>query len=102
MLITPLAPVPQPAVPGFAAIAAAQNEQLDRGFLLRLVVDTLQPMIKPAQSPIVERQRRFRREFDFARNRAPLGTMRPRADDQLLRRLLGLGEGLPVQHVLPA
>src|SRR5438309_8970912 len=100
--IAPLAAMTESAVFGFSAIAAAHDEELHRRFLVYAVVCSLEPVIEPRQSPIIERQCRFSRKLDFAGNISTLAAVRPRSDDQLLRRFLVLGEHLPIEHILPA
>src|SRR6185295_6723315 len=102
LLLAPAAAVPQPSIRRFPPVAAPHDEQLDRAFLFYTVVVILEPAVIPAQPPGIPGQGRLLGEFDFAGRVLALAPMRPGADDQPLWRFLALGQGLPVQNVLPA
>src|SRR5438132_5693078 len=102
VLIAPVTAVPQAALLALAAIAPAHDEELDLFLLVHAVLFTPEPALKTAKPPVVERQRRLPRKLELAGHVAALRPVRPRADDQQLRRLLGPGERLPVEHILPA
>src|SRR5262249_16296699 len=92
--IAPMAARAEAAGLGFSAGGATHYEKFHRRFLVGAVFRALEPMIEPAQSPVVKRQCRFGRKLDFAGDISTLTAMRPRSDDQLLRRFLA-----PVKHL---
>src|SRR5437773_10301233 len=76
--IAPMATMSESAILGFSAIAATHNEELHRRFLVDAVFRAFEPMIEPAQSPVVECQCSLCRKFNFAGNISSLAAVGPR------------------------
>src|SRR5438552_12810905 len=62
--IAPMATVTESAILGFSTVPATHDKELHRRFFVDAVFPALEPMIEPAQSPVVECQGGFRGELD--------------------------------------
>src|SRR5438034_6396548 len=78
ILVAPVTAVPQAALLALVPIAPAHDEELDPFLLVHAVLFTPEPVLKPAQPPVVERQRRLRLKLELAGHVAALRPVRPR------------------------
>ena len=90
LLVAPMAADENAALGDSLSTASTHHEDTHWGIALRPIVDTFQPMVEPAQAESRQMDHRCGPELRLTGIGIALAAVHPRADDELVRTLLGL------------